>query len=169
MRCFAALAFGLVLVGCADNAILEVDLELPAATAGTPPRYAFVQSLSASTISFEGAWAGADAGDGFLLGAAPTTQHVSFVAEGDTIGRPLGLRVRFCADRVCGALADVDAPEARYVIARAFYRGQRTRLTLTPVPSTSPVTTEIDRCAVRGCSNGAAATYCFADGRHFCE
>lgn len=168
MRRAAAAALALLVAGCADNAILEVDLELPATSASTP-RYAFVQSLSASTIDFGGAWAGADATEGFLLTSAPSTQHVSFVTDGDAIGRPLGIRVRFCTDRVCGALADVDAPEARYVVDRAFYRGQRTRLTLSPVPETAPTTTEIGKCEVRGCSNGAAATYCFADGRHFCE
>lgn len=158
-------------VSCADNAILEIELDLPASPSATPT-YAFVQTRSADTVDFSVAWGGADAPDGFLLGAAPVVQHVSVVASDASMSRPIGVRVRFCADRVCGSLSPDDsrAPEVRYVITRAFYRGHRTRVTLVPsMPSTTPTTTTIAKCEVAGCTSGTTANYCYGDGRHFCE
>lgn len=163
-----ALAVSLSLASCADNAILELELDLPAAS-GAGPTYAYVQSRSADTITFDGDWAGADAPEGFLLTSSTSVQHVSFVTSGAAMTRPLGVRVRFCSDRVCGAIADTTAPEARFVITRAFYRGQRTTLTLTPMPSATPATTTVGKCEVAGCTTGTATSYCYADGRHFCE
>jgi hypothetical protein len=163
------IALGLCLAACADNAILELELDLPATPAGMGPTYAYVQSRSADTITFDGDWAGADAPEGFLLGSSATVQHVSFVTSGGAITRPLGVRVRFCSDRVCGAIADIHAQEARYVIDRAFYRGQRTSYTISPVPSATPATTEVTKCEVAGCTTGTATSYCYTGGRHFCE
>lgn len=156
------------LSACADNAVLEVTLELPARTGGAPV-YAFVQSRSDDMPTFDGSWAGADASEGFPLGTTPTTQHVSFVASGAAIPRKLGIRVRFCADRACGAIADVNAQEAHFIIDRAFYRGQRTSLVLPAMPSATPTTTTFTKCQVAGCTMGTTTTYCFATGRHFCE
>jgi hypothetical protein len=168
MRRALLLPFALCLAACADNAIFELELDLPAAT-GTQ-MYAYVQSRSADAITFDGDWAGADAPEGFLLTASPSVQHVSFVTTGAAMTRRLGVRVRFCSDRVCGAISDTNAPEADFDIQRAFYRGKRTtlRVTVTPTPTPAPVTT-VMKCEVAGCTTGTATSYCYADGRHFCE
>lgn len=168
MRRALLLPLALCLAACADNAILEVELDLPAAT-GTQ-MFAYVQSRSADTIDFGTEWAGADAPEGFLLTSGGSVQHVSFVTSGPAMTRQLGIRVRFCSDRVCGAIADTTAPEAQFVIERAFYRGHRTTLRLTVVPTAMPTThTTITKCDVAGCTTGTATSYCYADGRHFCE
>ncbi len=170
MRRALLLPLALCLAACADNAILEVELDLPMA-ATSAPQYAYVQSRSAAAIDFDGDWAGADAPEGFLLTSASSMQNVSFVtSNGATMTQPLGIRVRFCSDRVCGAIADTHAQEAHFVITRAFYRGKRTNVRLTVTPSATPTTTTIDRCHVAGCTTGTATSYCYGDmGAHFCE
>jgi hypothetical protein len=162
---FALVPFFLLVAACADNAILEVTFTLPAG-AGS---FAYVQSRSADTIDFDGDWAGADAPDGFALTTTTSPQTVSFVTSGAAMTRPLGIRVRICSDHVCGAIADTNAPEAHFVIERAFYRGKRTRLALVAMPMPTPPLTTIHKCDVPGCTTGSATSYCYADGRHFCE
>ena len=87
-------ALALCLAACADNAIFEIELDLPAAPPGTT-QFAYVQSRSADTIDFDGDWAGADAQEGFLLTSTGSVQHVSFVtSNGAAMTRPLCLRYR---------------------------------------------------------------------------
>jgi hypothetical protein len=158
----------LFVAACADNAVLEIEMTFPRAPAGAT-QYAYVQSRSADTIDFSGDWAGADAPEGFLLSSTDTTtQHVSFVTSGAAITRQLGIRVRFCSDRVCGAIADTHAEEAQFVVERAFYRGHRTELPLTATPG-APVQT-FTKCQVRGCTSGTPTSYCYDTTHlHFCE
>lgn len=174
-RLSTALVLALALVGCAENAVLEVELTLPAQPATGAPLFAYVQARSAVVVSFEEAWAGTDAVEGRALEDGVSALPFSVVAGGASFARQLGIRVRFCASRDCTGLGDDRAPEVRYRVERAFYQGQRTRLALVidPVPPAPPATgapiDEIDKCEVEGCTSGSTSTYCFMNGHHFCE
>jgi hypothetical protein len=170
----------LVLGGCAENAVLEVELTLPAQPAApSPPLFAYVQARSADVVSFDEAWAGTDAVEGRALEDEETALPFSIVAGGASFARELGIRIRFCRSPDCTAVGDDRAPEARYRIERAFYQGQRTRLSLPndpavdplpPVPpATGAVITEIDKCDIEGCTIGTSSMYCYLNGNHFCE
>ncbi len=175
IRRLSQLALALVLTGCAENAVLEVELTLPAQPATGAPLFAYVQARSADVVSFDEAWAGTDAIDGRALETAVSMLPFSVVAGGASFTRQLGVRIRFCASRDCTGLGDDRAPEVRYRIQRAFYQGHRTRVALVidavpapPPPIGAPIT-DIDKCDVEGCTTGTTSTYCFMNGHHFCE
>lgn len=161
----------LAAVGCADNAILEMELVLPEASGDV--RYAYVQTRSGE-VDFEDAWSGSGEVDGLELG-----QDVIVSIEADDseeIGEPLAIKLRYCTTERCTAPADEPAQEVRVAIERAFYRGAFTRIRLADLP---PVTAcaetcevqrrDIERCAVRGCRAGDTTRYCDSEDRHFCE
>ncbi len=157
MRRAAALAF--LLGGCTHAGILELEVELPAASGDV--RYAVVDARSLGT-SFE------DEGEvaSFPLGAPAA---LSVVAGAEAQELPLEIRVRFCASAECEA--EPAPPEVRVVIERAFYSGAHTfvNLRIDAVPSGSLVLPQIDACEVRGCTPSTGASYCLADGTHICE
>ena len=158
--------------GCAQNAVLEVELSMPANPAGEPPRFAYVQAQSSDTVSFDETWAGRDL-LGVPLGSEPTTDAISLVTDDAAVmPRAIGLRVRFCVTEDCTGLGDDRAPEARFRIERGFYQGRFTRLELVidalPVPGT-PTRRDLGRCEVEGCTVGSTSDFCTTSGAHFCE
>ncbi|MBX3246996.1 MAG: hypothetical protein KF901_07435 [Myxococcales bacterium] len=164
---YALLVLSLAL-GCGDtNAVLELELRLP--PQADAPRFAAVQARRAS-VGFDDPWDGS----GLLaapLGAEPRELAVSVVSE-SSYDEALLVRIRYCATATCDALGDERAPESRLVIERAFYLGERThaRWEIDALPTqTDPEPEQLDRCEVRGCRAGVAASYCRADGSHFCE
>jgi hypothetical protein len=170
---FLAVALVVLLSACAENAVLEVELTLPAQPTGAP-LFAYVQVRSADVVSFDEAWAGTDAVEGRALEDMESVLPFSVVAGGASFTRQLGVRVRFCVSRDCTGLGDDRAPEVRYRLERAFYQGQRTRIalmidTLPPPTPPAPAIMEIDKCSVEGCAMGSTTTYCFLNGHHFCE
>ena len=168
--------------GCTRNAILELELELPAQPGG-PPLFAVVSARS--DVGFDQAW-----GDTPVASVPLPTSCVraselscgdrvpdpacsavfSLVGDGSDLG-PLYVRVRFCVDPACAADEDASATEHRVEVERAFYIGRytQTRVCLEAIPSTSnPAPQIIERCAVR-CREGSGAYQCRTDGTHFCE
>lgn len=179
-RVICAIALALV-SGCTRNAILELELELPASPAGAR-LFAVVDARS--DLGFDEPWpSGALAGA--PLGVACTradpappcddrvldpacSMVVSIVGDAGDVPRPLRVRVRFCEDEGCEA--DADPPEHRVEIERAFYLGRYTqaRVCIDEVPAATSAPELIERCDVR-CRDGSASMHCRLDGTHFCE
>lgn len=158
-----SLLLALLVAGCAQDAVLELTVEIPEA-AEPGPRYAVVDARAGEPV-------GAPPGD--VVGLDRTAAgdgRVSIVAEPGDAEQPLHLRVRFCDDPSCtGAPADV--PQVRLRIERAFYPGEHTFLTvrIEAVPTGTEELPDVGKCEVRGCVSGESATYCLEDGAHLCE
>lgn len=184
MRERLLIALAIVASGCARNAILELELELPPNPAGAQV-YAVVQARG--DLGFDEIWSDAPL-EGIPLSRACTRTDpappcadrmldpqcsavISLIGDGDDLARPLHVRVRFCEDPTCSAPADATAPEHRVDIERGFYLGRYTqaRVCVDEAPTvTNAVPEVIERCEVR-CREGTAAMYCRLDGTHFCE
>ena len=156
----------LVLAGCADNAVLELDLGLPPESLDGLHRFAFVQARSGAE-PFDEPWGGSDPVEGFMLGFDPHRESVSVVADDASIEDPLRIKVRYCFTARCSSLSDADAPQAEIEIERAFYVAERTFLTLDLTGENESIT--VEKCRVRGCIGGTVSTFCRGDGTHFCE
>lgn len=183
MRWSVPVLLSLLALGCARNAIFELEVELPAQPPGAP-LFAFAQA--SEELDFGGDWSELE---GAPLGplaascmrpatAAPCEERLaldpacsevlSVVAGGGRTG-PLRVRVRFCESARCDSAADASAPEARVTVERAFYEAAYTqgRACIDEVPA-APQAIGIARCDVR-CREGTAVQHCRADGTHFCE
>ena len=124
------IALAALSVSCADNAILEIELDLPANTSGSPT-YAFVQTRSADTIDFSVGWGGSDAPDGFLHAEPTHPAAIAFVESGGDEsaslwwrspippGRGLGFSG---AARVAGAVAAGRTQHEAFVAAATLER-----------------------------------------------
>ena len=163
----ALLTGALLGAGCAENAILELDLV-------APPSSAAETVLNVQLLSTEEAVAAPEnlgsPVQRFVLDAEPT--QISVVASGDDIARPLYVGVWTCADMACAAADDPQAPTRLFRLERAFYLGQYTHLDLDLRREPLTGVVEISRCRVQGCGV-ADGDYCYADpdgtARHFCE
>lgn len=155
-----------LLAGCADNAVLELDLGLPPESFDGINRFAFVQARS-GLEPFDEPWGGTDPVDGFRLGLEPHREELSIVAEEGAIAEPLRIKIRYCFASRCTALSDAEAPQAEIEIERAFYEASRTFLTLDVTGMDEAIA--IEKCRVRGCIGGSVSTFCRGDGTHFCE
>lgn len=156
--------------GGEDNAVLEMELTLPAVPADAPRPFAFVQVRRAEGFPFDATWLAGDDVPALRLMNTPSEDQISLLTEDDSID--VHVRVRFCASEDCSSLTDATAPEVRFALEHPFYLGQRTRWneTITNVPTETGPTTEVSRCLIRGCVQGPDATsYCRGDGTHLCE
>lgn len=167
MRPAALLASSMViLLGCADNALLDVEIDLPPAA----DVVAVVEARPASSYDFDATWAPTDAYPAarFPLDAAATSlAAVSILAETPT--QNVLLQVRFCNHGVC----DDASPTLCYSLDRPFHQGRRSRYRdmVTTIPSAVPVggvcslpPRLIDRCEI-----GCAANDDWLSGSWFCE
>ncbi len=119
-----ALVIGaLLLSGCAQNAVLELQVQVPPAPDPSTPRYALVQVRRADATGFGVAWTGDDP-PGVALGQQAAWVCTSVESHDETVD--LDVRVRFCGSATCDALGDDTAPELRYHIAHPFYIGRHT-------------------------------------------
>ncbi|MCB9597073.1 MAG: hypothetical protein H6719_30395 [Sandaracinaceae bacterium] len=164
---------GVLLAGCGDAAILELTLELPAASARCDSAIARVDArfLAADETACPvatGEWRG-DALD-VAVGDTPSTLIVDVVADDDEVELPLCLRLRPCDGPGCPRHDPLVDPSLVAELARPFHRGQRTRWTLTVrdlcFPDDRGV---IDACAIGGCTDEIRASYCRDDGSHLCD
>lgn len=169
-----ALVFALLAplyVGCAENAVFELKLELPNKGAVTTPLFAVVQARSGEP-DFADMWAGSDPLDGFELSAEPQTVPISVVADEDTvITSPMRMRIRFCGSSDCSEIGSDNAFEYQLHFDRVFYVGQSTSYTVTipATPAMDVLLPAVRKCDIQGCRNGVASDYCRLDGTHFCE
>ncbi len=174
-RCLTSLLCGLLmgLSGCADNAILELDVTLPANPNPDTPLYAQVLARSSRLQTFEDDWLLFDSFDGFQLEEESQLRVISIVADPVDYDSNVLLRVLFCTEPRCTGIGDDNAGERRMVIERPFYSGQRTRADWTVgdvTDSVVEVPEVISVCQVRGCRSGDLTSYCY-DGTedHFCS
>lgn len=169
-RLVVALALVLPVAGCADNAILELEVDLPASPMGEET-YAFIQ-VRTDELGFDVPWSGADPVDGFLLGPTRSTQPISIVAAPRDYDRNVRVRATFCSQPRCDGFGDDIAPERRLEIEHPFYSTRRTAATwrIEDVPADTVETPDlIQRCEVAGCRDGTTREHCRRDGTHFCE
>lgn len=167
---------------CAQNAVLELELELPQSPAAATTRYAVVRVVTGD-VPFDEEWQGEPQLPPFALDpGAKTVQRVSLDGSSDVEAAKVRVKVRFCRDPNCAAIGDDVAPEVRLQLARAFYAGKRTSYawSIPCVPNVAGQTdaptcataqrAELDvaKCDVAGCRSGVARSYCVGD-KHFCE
>ena len=156
--------------GCARNAVLEIDFDLPPAPVG---RYAVVQ-FENQDAEFTAAWLRTGAYPGTPLGAE--RQSVTYSVISETMDARVRVKVNFCTTPDCTAIDDAPdrVPAVWFEIERAFYVGRHTRwhVTIPTAPIDPPdEAIEIERCTIAGCVQAPESTesYCRFDGTHFCE
>lgn len=181
MRALLLIALAGSSLGCARNAFLELDLDLPKNESGSD-RHAVVRVVSGAR-DFEEDWQSGDQVPGVKLSTTQRTLHrLSIEADSDSETTPVRVKVRFCTDPNCAALGDDFAPEVRLHIERAFYIGQRTSYTWKTdcIPNVAGQTdsptcaifnedeTTAAKCDIGGCRSGSTRNFC-TGGKHFCE
>jgi len=150
----------LALVGCADNAILELTVEVPDADAAGAPGADRVtlQFLTEPIAAGEPTPMLTEASQVTTLMLAedgPAPQRVSVVASPGHVEDPLFVTVFYCAGRSPCTFNRGDAVSVvRY--ERPFYRGEFTSHTLALPRQGAPDVLEIGRCDVAGCIGGTA-------------
>jgi len=153
-------ALALALVGCADNAILELTLEIPDAEAAGAPDADRVTLQFVTDPIPPGGPVPVVADDGrvatfSLPDDGIATERVSVVAPPGQVERPLFVTVVYCADRdPCPIDPGATVSVVRY--ERPFYRGEVTSHTLALPPQAAPDRVEVAKCDVSGCIGGTA-------------
>lgn len=151
-------AFALVLAGCAENAILELQIELPAAPPddGTGSSwYALTRVRRASDNPFDVGWTGPGA-TAIELGPEPQWDCISVQSFDQEMD--LHVRVAFCRAENCLDLMDGSPPERWFRLEHPFYIGRRTYW--------STQITEVPECASDGDCGGIGVCI---DGSCGCE
>jgi hypothetical protein len=157
------------LVGCASGAVLEVELTLPPAEAGTV--FYVVQVRAAEGHPFDAEWRDAEDVPPLQLGPEPLLDRISVVTE--DVEQALHVRVAFCPEDACANPSDLPgAPQRQYVLERPFFAGRRSEWheAVEALPTGVEPDITIGRCAIRACVTGdRAADYCLEDGTHPCD
>ena len=156
--------------GCAQNAILEVTVDMPAAD---PSRtYLVVRALSGEA-DFSNDWQQSQIAGIPLNTTEANIVEIGIEGSGDDLLRVLNVKLRFCVHPECQAVPDDgDSPEVWLTFERAFYQGEYTgyQLSLMPPPTTAPSTpTIVGKCEIFGCVEGSSPTGYCADDVHHCE
>lgn len=174
-----AIILALLLTGCARNAFLELQLDLPLSP---DERYANIRVVTADT-PFEQVWEGDNPIPADRLSKTQrSSQRISVEASDTSETKRVRVKVRFCKSPTCTDLKDDSAPEAWLELERAFYIGERTSFpwVIGCIPNTPDVATpvcdvknrttlEVAKCKVAGCRAGApTSSYCVGPN-HFCE
>lgn len=173
--------------GCADNAILEVTLDLPPSgalvvdggvvDAGPMParRYAFVQIRRAAEFDHAVAWSGTDPETIELDPTERTIADYSVVSTDEATD--VHVKVQFCVHPQCISPEDMAVPSAPavwYALEHPFYIGKRTfwdaRIDVIPGPASPTMEVlQVGKCEIEGCISGVTDDFCRIDGRHWCE
>lgn len=141
-----SLLAALAVTACAQSAVLELQVELPAAPSGDPePWFAQVQ-VRRSSAAFDATWAGPGP-RAIQLGSEPQWDCISVQSDDESVD--LNVRVRFCRSIDCEGLGDDMRPERRYSLERPFYLGRRTYWA-TSIDRVPECTTDED-CALGAC------------------
>jgi hypothetical protein len=186
MRALCA-ALVLLTLGCARNAILELDVTIPAQAVVDGRGYALVEVADGVSDFDDDAFA--LQGEESIEVSGTEARTARFAVMGTSPSTEVRVRVRYCVTPRCDDL-DMDVrpfmdglrPGHRYVFERAFYVGHVTSYEVDVDPlsagteSAAPRT--ICRCAVAGCVGRTTTSYCrlSADpcnddpaNTHFCE
>ena len=168
--CVCVIAAAMLGAGCAQNAALEVRLDLPAGPTDGTTTYVLTQPRRAAENPFMDEWRGDDLTAIELSPGERLEDHISVLSDDDATD--LHIKVRFCSSPSCTAIEDDMAPEHWYKLDHPFYIGARTfwSVTIDSIPIDRDTTAaEVDRCQIRGCVDGDLSSYCRVDGRHLCE
>lgn len=141
--------------GCTENAILELQFELPAAPPddGTgEPWYAMVQVRRASDHPFEIPWTGGDL-EAIELTGERRWDCISVQSFDESVD--LNVRVRFCRSPTCLNLADGTLKERWYHLEHPFYIGRRTywSTSIPGIPACDPMAPDDADCGGIGVCN----------------
>ncbi len=158
--------------GCAeDNAVLEIDFEVPRATS-SEAQFLQVQVRRGEEFPFPNVWVGSD--PSFELAEGTNQIQLSVVAS--ALSELVHIKLRFCANESCSVTGGAEiAGELWFALERPMYLGERTfwgpdSSTEFPPRGLPTEAIQVDRCSIEGCLTGDAPTsYCRLDGRHFCE
>lgn len=164
MRRGLVIAALLLASGCAQNAVLELQLELPPAPDASQQWFAQVQVRRAESSGFDATWMGDDL-PGIELGAASSWACTSVESHDATLD--LNVRVRFCKSPRCDMLGDDTAPERRFHIEHPFYLGRHTywSAVIDEVPEcTTDADCALGRCIGNRCGCSTDADCCPASG-----
>lgn len=149
------LAFGIATlsIGCAQNAILELQVDLPAAPTPSDgrPWFAQVQVRRASDNPFDTDWMGVD-DQLFELGDTRQWGCISVVSSDQELD--LHIRVRFCRGDNCLDLLDASPPERWYSLEHPFYIGRHTYYRITDIAEVPECTTDGDCGGIGACVDG---------------
>ncbi len=158
----------LLFSGCAENAILELDIIAPDGSSGV----LHVRLLSTTeATSFEEATTEGLSSDviEIPLQVADEPPHVRLIAHAEEIEQPLYIGFGICAPD-----AEQCLPSRVFRVERAFYLGQYTHLDidLRDAPIIGTEVEAIPLCQVQGCGR-SEGNYCYEDpalgARHFCD
>ncbi len=162
----ALVALGLASLGCAPEAVLDLQVMLPARAASGEARVASIQTARAAGHPFDAPWS--DEGFEVELDDAPTLAAWSVLASDPATD--LHLKIRFCRERGCAGGA---VGERWFALEHPFYVDRRTSWAscITSAPITRPdAPLEVDRCQIRGCLvGGVPERWCRFEGHHYCE
>lgn len=170
LTALAALASAFLAAGCAQNAALEIAIELPAGPADGSRVFVLVQPRKAADNPFEDEWRGDDLAAVELLEGESFVDNISVMSTDDTTD--LNLKVRFCASPNCTAIEDDTAPELWYALQHPFYIGERTSwgVEIFEIPLARDTEPDVvEKCQIKGCVDGPLSSYCRMDERHLCE
>lgn len=157
------LLIAVLLVGCTENAVLQVDLTIETLEGTSSAAFVLVDAQSRQEFN-------PDREDEVrrVVLQPDATRSVAFAVDAseEHIEQPLFLRVRVCDD-------DCASPVSTHVLAidRAFYLGRQTSITreLTDANVFTDMPIEVPVCQVAGCDSGGD-NFCFmGTERHFCE
>lgn len=163
----AALALALGLAGCAENAILEIELTLPSLTLACGAGRAAIEARipPEGSCFFDQEWLD---GDSAVIALEPSERaHViSVLARGADVTRPLCLRVRGCPTETCPPPEVTIGPRAEIEIERPFFVGRYTRVALGAIELCADSTRVVPPCEVT-CADAPAS--CDPASPHPCE
>lgn len=158
---------GLLCVGCARNAALEVELTVPARPAGGPDLYVVTMVLTGdfdfSSVAIDPEYPGTALSD--------TARQLRYSVVTERPDGRLRMVVFFCESTTCRDQDPSTVPQVWFDFERGTYIGRRTRWSgeILAVPTAPPTgATCIDRCEIEGCIEGLGS-FCREDGSHYCQ
>lgn len=156
MRSLSALML-LVLIGCAGEGTVEIEIALPV---GSPGELLRIQ-VATDDMPVDRVWS--VPAESIVLSDTPQTLCIR--TRGPA-GPNIHVRMRQCATEICAGGVD-DVPRVHTaVLEEAIYSGKTTRARLSFRPNTAET---VLRCRVGGCTTRDVDEFCDLDGRHFCQ
>jgi hypothetical protein len=155
-------ALALLATGCAQNAILELQVDLPPAPLPSDGGswFAQVQVRRASDHPFDIPWMGGE-DQVFELGDTRQWGCISVVSGSQELD--LHLRVRFCRAEDCLDLLDGTPRERLYTLEHPLYIGRHTYYRITDIGEVPDCATDGDCGGIGACISGVCGCGSAAD------